>query len=128
MPYTDAAWATICEAGAKVAQRLAAGDVRLTVGGEPTFVSIDNQVDQEWATAADGPHKRQRASDLAARLKGVWAPTGLVHRGRSRRFATTGFTPGQVDLSDLREKQARLSTDVGAPGILDLRRVRTVLR
>ena len=35
--------------------------------------------------------------------------------------------PGQVDMSDLREKQARQSTDVGAPGILDLRRVRTVL-
>ena len=35
---------------------------------------------------------------------------------------------GKVDLSDLREKQARQSTDVGAPGILDLRRVRTVLQ
>jgi uncharacterized protein (DUF2126 family) len=47
---------------------------------------------------------------------------------RGRRFEATGFTPGQVDMSDLREKQARLSTDVGAPGILDLRRVRTVLQ
>jgi uncharacterized protein (DUF2126 family) len=46
---------------------------------------------------------------------------------RGRRFEASGFTPGHVDLSDLREKQARLSTDVGAPGILDLRRVRTVL-
>jgi uncharacterized protein (DUF2126 family) len=47
---------------------------------------------------------------------------------RGRRFDATGFTPGQVDLSDMREKQARQSTDIGAPGILDLRRVRTVLR
>ncbi|MGZ6780909.1 MAG: transglutaminase family protein, partial [Mycobacterium sp.] len=46
---------------------------------------------------------------------------------RSRRFEATGFTPGRVDTSDIREKQARQSTDVGAPGILDLRRVRTVL-
>ena len=46
---------------------------------------------------------------------------------RGRRFEATGFTPGHVDISDLREKQARQSTDVGAPGILDLRRVRTVL-
>ena len=46
---------------------------------------------------------------------------------RGRRFEATGFTPGHVDISDIREKQARLSTDVGAPGILDLRRVRTVL-
>ena len=46
---------------------------------------------------------------------------------RGRRFEATGFTPGKVDMSDIREKQARQSTDVGAPGILDLRRVRTVL-
>jgi uncharacterized protein (DUF2126 family) len=47
---------------------------------------------------------------------------------RGRRFDATGFTPGKVDMSDIREKQARQSTDVGAPGILDLRRVRTVLQ
>ncbi|MDP9166789.1 MAG: transglutaminase family protein, partial [Actinomycetota bacterium] len=47
---------------------------------------------------------------------------------RGRRFEATGFTPGRVDMSDIREKQARQSTDVGAPGIVDLRRVRTVLR
>ncbi len=45
---------------------------------------------------------------------------------RARRFEATGFTPGKLDLSDIREKQARISTDIGAPGILDLRRVRTV--
>ena len=46
---------------------------------------------------------------------------------RGRRFEATGFTPGRLDISDIREKQARQSTDVGAPGILDLRRMRTVL-
>jgi transglutaminase-like putative cysteine protease len=46
---------------------------------------------------------------------------------RGRRFEATGFTPGRVDTSDIGEKQARQSTDVGAPGILDLRRMRTVL-
>ena len=51
--------------------------------------------------------------------------TGTSRRGR--RFETTGFTPGRVDMAVLREKQARHSTDVGVPGILDLRRVRTVL-
>ena len=44
---------------------------------------------------------------------------------RGRRFEAAGFTPGRVDTSDI--KQARQSTDVGAPGILDLRRMRTVL-
>ena len=47
---------------------------------------------------------------------------------RARRFEATGFTPGRLALSTIKEMQARISTDVGAPGILDLRRVRTVLR
>ncbi|HEY0225049.1 MAG TPA: transglutaminase family protein [Mycobacterium sp.] len=86
LPYTDTAWQTICDVGTRVDERLIAGDVRLTVGGEPTFVSVDNQVDEEWTTAADGPHKRERASDLAARLKSVWAPQGLIHRGQGRWY------------------------------------------
>ena len=66
--------------------KVTGSDVRLTVGGEPTFVSIDNQVDPEWTTDADGPHKRQRASDLAARLKKVWAPQGLVQRSQGKWY------------------------------------------
>src|SRR4029077_6912809 len=46
---------------------------------------------------------------------------------RGRRFDPTCLPTGSVDMSDIGEKQARQSTDVGAPGILDLRRVRTVL-
>ncbi len=86
LPYTAAAWQTICDVGAKVDERLSAADVRLTVGGEPTFVSIDNQVDEEWTTAADGPHKRERAADLAARLKKVWAPHGLMQLGQGKWY------------------------------------------
>ena len=63
LPYTDAAWAAIVDLGTRVDHRLAAADVRLTIGGEPTFVLIDNQVDEEWTTAADGPHKRERAPE-----------------------------------------------------------------
>ncbi|WP_179470787.1 transglutaminase family protein [Mycolicibacterium vinylchloridicum] len=86
LPYTDAAWAAIDALGARIDQRLADADVRLTVGGEPTFVSVDNQVDEEWITAADGPHKRERASVLAARLKAVWAPGGLVQRNQGKWY------------------------------------------
>ena len=56
------------------------------MGGEPTFVSIDNQTDPEWTTDADGPLKRQRASDLAARLKAQWAPQGLVQRSQGKWY------------------------------------------
>ena len=75
LPHTDAAWAAIVDLGTRVDHRLAAADVRLTIGGEPTFVSIDNQVDEEWTTAADGPHKRERASALAAAHG-----KGIIHR------------------------------------------------
>jgi uncharacterized protein (DUF2126 family)/transglutaminase-like putative cysteine protease len=86
LPYTESAWAAINDLGARIDQRLADADVRLTIGGEPTFVSVDNQVDEEWITAADGPHKRERASALAARLKAVWAPSGLVQRSQGKWY------------------------------------------
>ncbi|MEN3319232.1 MAG: hypothetical protein V7643_2633 [Mycobacterium sp.] len=98
LPYTEAAWGAICALGARVDQRLAAGDVRLTVGGEPTFVSIDNQVDPEWATDADGPHKRERASELAARLKKLWAPQGLVQRSDGKWYPGEPLPRWQIGL------------------------------
>ncbi|MCV7029126.1 transglutaminase family protein [Mycobacterium sherrisii] len=98
LPYTDAAWETICAVGRSVDERLAAADVRLTVGGEPTFVSVDDQVSKEWTTQADGPHKRQRASELAARLKSVWTPQGLVHRGQGRWYPGEPLPRWQIAL------------------------------
>jgi uncharacterized protein (DUF2126 family)/transglutaminase-like putative cysteine protease len=98
LPYTDAAWDAIQALGARVDDRLAAGDVRLTVGGEPTFVSIDNQVDPEWTTDADGPHKRERASVLAARLKAVWAPQGLVQRSQGKWYPGEPLPRWQIGL------------------------------
>jgi uncharacterized protein (DUF2126 family)/transglutaminase-like putative cysteine protease len=98
LPYTGAAWGAICALGARVDQRLADGDVRLTVGGEPTFVSIDNQVDEEWTTEADGPDKRQRASALAARLKKVCAPQGLVQRSQGKWYPGEPLPRWQIGL------------------------------
>ncbi|GJF08719.1 transglutaminase [Mycolicibacterium cyprinidarum] len=98
LPYTDEAWAQINTLGARVDEQLAAGDVRLTVGGEPTFVSIDNQVDPEWTTDADGEHKRQRASALAARLKKLWAPNGLVQRGEGKWYPGEPLPRWQIGL------------------------------
>lgn len=98
LPYTEAAWQAIVELGERVDKRLAAGDVRLTVGGEPTFVSIDNQVDPEWTTDADGPHKRQRASVLAARCKKVWAPHGLVQRSQGKWYPGEPLPRWQIGL------------------------------
>jgi uncharacterized protein (DUF2126 family)/transglutaminase-like putative cysteine protease len=98
LPYTEASWAAITALGQRVDERLNAGDVRLTMGGEPTFVSIDNQTDPEWTTDADGPHKRQRASALAARLKAVWAPTGLVQRSQGKWYPGEPLPRWQIGL------------------------------
>ena len=65
-PYTDAQWETILACGRAVDADLAAGDVRLTMGGEPTFVSVTDRDADEWNTAALGPTKRARAADLLA--------------------------------------------------------------
>src|SRR5258705_6330254 len=63
-PYSDAQWSEIEKLGHRVDADLCAGDVRLTMGGEPTFVSLDDANGEEWTTAALGPAKRQRALEL----------------------------------------------------------------
>lgn len=98
LPYTDTAWAAINDLGERIDQRLIDGDVRLTVGGEPTFVSADNLVDPEWRVAADGPHKRERASVLAAGLKSVWAPHGLVQRNLGKWYPGEDLPRWQIGL------------------------------
>ena len=98
LPYTDAAWDAITALGSSVDERLAAADVRLTMGGEPTFVSIDNQVDPEWTTDADGPHKRERSSALAALLKSAWAPQGLVQRSQGKWYPGEPLPRWQIGL------------------------------
>ncbi|MBY0442534.1 MAG: transglutaminase family protein, partial [Mycobacteriaceae bacterium] len=98
LPYTDTAWQAICTLGERIDQRLADDDVRLTMGGEPTFVSIDDQVSEEWKTDADGPHKRQLASDLAARLKAAWAPQGLIQHGQGKWYPGEPLPRWQIGL------------------------------
>ncbi|MCU1643484.1 MAG: transglutaminase family protein [Nocardia sp.] len=78
LPYSDTQWNRITTAGAAIDSRTRAAGIGLTIGGEPTFVSIDDQTGPEWTIEADGPHKRQRAADLAQRLRRIYAPRGLV--------------------------------------------------
>ncbi|AZG44256.1 transglutaminase family protein [Gordonia insulae] len=98
LPYTPTQWDRVQELGAALDDKMAENDVRLTMGGEPTFVSIDNQTDPEWTTAADGPHKRQLASDLAARLKEAYAPSGLVQRSQGKWYPGEPLPRWQIAL------------------------------
>ena len=85
-PYSDTEWLTIQNLGEQVDQALQRMDVRLTMGGEPTFVSIDRYDAAEWTTAADGPHKRERAHDLTRRLHSVFAPKGVLQSGLGKWY------------------------------------------
>ncbi|MDQ1130579.1 DUF2126 domain-containing protein [Microbacterium sp. SORGH_AS_0888] len=90
-PLTDDQWARIDAVGAEVDARLTRSDVRLTMGGEPTFVALrptdeTGAVRPEWNTDADGPHKRQLANELAERLAARYATGGVVHRGQGKWY------------------------------------------
>jgi uncharacterized protein (DUF2126 family)/transglutaminase-like putative cysteine protease len=85
-PYSDEQWARIVDVGHAVDRSLADGDVRLTMGGEPTFVSVDDMDGAEWNTAAVGPTKRRLAEDLVRRLERRFAPGGLLHYGQGKWY------------------------------------------
>ncbi|RRQ28848.1 transglutaminase family protein [Rhodococcus sp. Eu-32] len=98
LPYTAEQWTAVRAAAAVLDERMSEQDIRLTVGGEPTFVAIENQEAPEWNTTADGPHKRRLASDLAERLRTVYAPDGLVQRSQGKWYPGEPLPRWQIGL------------------------------
>ncbi len=85
-PYTEEQWKIIYETGLQVDADLEAGDVRLTMGGEPTFVSIDDMESAQWNTAADGKEKRMLSHELIFRLREAFGPGGMLHYGLGKWY------------------------------------------
>jgi uncharacterized protein (DUF2126 family)/transglutaminase-like putative cysteine protease len=85
-PYDDAAWQDILRAGARVDRALTAGDVRLSMGGEPTFVSASDMEAPEWTTEALGPTKRRMAGRLLRRLVPLWSPGAALQYGVGKHY------------------------------------------
>jgi uncharacterized protein (DUF2126 family)/transglutaminase-like putative cysteine protease len=85
-PYEDDTWAKIIESGRAIDSHLREGDVRLTMGGEPTFVAADDMEGAEWTTAAVGPNKRRYADELVRRLAARFGSGSLLHYGQGKWY------------------------------------------
>ena len=85
-PYTPNQWEQIKSLGYSVDQKLSDLDVRLTMGGEPTFVSTTDMESEQWNNDADGKDKRDLAMELCHKLKASFAPEGLLHFGQGKWY------------------------------------------
>lgn len=86
LPYTDEQWAEIVKLGEQVDGDLEAGDVRLTMGGEPTYVATTDRDAAEWNIDALGPTKRGYATELLDRLRKEYGAGGFVHMGQGKWY------------------------------------------
>ena len=85
-PYPEETWEQIDAAGRRIDERLKRNDVRLTMGGEPTFVAADDMEGAEWNTAAVGPNKRIYAENLIRRLQERFGKGGMLHFGQGKWY------------------------------------------
>lgn len=85
-PYTEEQWKRLDRLGERIDEDLTAHDVRLTMGGEPTFVSIDDMEGEEWNTAALGEEKQRRAAELLLRLRDRYGKGGFLHYGQGKWY------------------------------------------
>ncbi len=127
-PFTEGQWGAIDAIGRQVDRELADNDVRLTIGGEPTFISIDDMEGIEWNYTALGERKLELATELLHRLRRQFSPGGLLHYGQGKwypgeplpRWALsciwrkdgTPLWDGEAD--DQREKTGQKMTEVEA--------------
>ena len=85
-PFSDEEWRSVEAVALQVDQELSDGDVRLTMGGEPTFVSIDDMDGAQWNTAALGDDKRRLAGELFDRVRARFGAGGLSHVGQGKWY------------------------------------------
>jgi uncharacterized protein (DUF2126 family)/transglutaminase-like putative cysteine protease len=85
-PFTDQDWMRIRQVAHRVDEELRAQDVRLTMGGEPTYVGIDDPESPQWNIDAEGSMKRTRGLTLIQDLREGMASGGLLHYGQGKWY------------------------------------------
>jgi uncharacterized protein (DUF2126 family)/transglutaminase-like putative cysteine protease len=91
LPYREAQWREMDALGRRIDEEIARHDIRLTMGGEPTFVSIENRDGEEWNFTALSPEKLAIGDKLLRRLREKYTPGGaLLHFGQGKWY------PGEV--------------------------------
>ena len=85
-PLTQTQWEAVDALGRKVDSQLVAWDVRLTMGGEPTFVSVDDMDGAEWNFNALGDRKRELAGELLLRLRDRFAKDSVLYHGQGKWY------------------------------------------
>ena len=85
-PYSEEQWTEIEKLGHDIDADLKANDVRLTMGGEPTFISIDDPDGPEWNFTAVSHKKRVLSGELIKRLRTKFAPGALLHYGQGKWY------------------------------------------
>ncbi len=85
-PFTGAAWARLVAVAHAVDDELEAGGARLTMGGEPTFVAIDDPEHVQWNFDAQGPEKRSKGMALVRAMQQRLAPGAILHYGQGKWY------------------------------------------
>jgi uncharacterized protein (DUF2126 family)/transglutaminase-like putative cysteine protease len=85
-PFSKEAWSRVEQVARQVDADLQSHDVRLTMGGEPTFVGIDNPESPEWNIEALGRGKRTCGMAMIQGLRDRMAPGALLHYGQGKWY------------------------------------------
>jgi len=85
-PYSEAQWSAINRLGQHVDDIYEDQGIHLTMGGEPTFISIDDMEHPQWNTEADGKEKRVLAQNLFVEMNKVFTKGGFTHYGQGKWY------------------------------------------
>jgi len=85
-PYSEVQWSAINRLGQQVDNLYINEGIHLTMGGEPTFISIDDMEHPQWNTEADGKEKRVLAHNLFLEMNKVFTKDGFTHYGQGKWY------------------------------------------